>query len=132
MSEVRLNGLIVLNMHKRMGINQVIDTFARKKRGWSQKSGQNDQNIVDILFVDQLQLIYAIEFNFPEKGFFQQEQMFKTFVFGVSINVGRVRLGFPATFILLSVKHIVHLVATENGPMAVGTECTKREASDRP
>jgi len=32
MSEVRLNGLAMLNIHKEIDINQVVDTFARKKK----------------------------------------------------------------------------------------------------
>jgi len=33
MSEVRLNGLAMLNIHKEIDINQVVDTFAQKKKG---------------------------------------------------------------------------------------------------
>ncbi|KAF0727401.1 zinc finger MYM-type protein 1-like, partial [Aphis craccivora] len=32
MSEIRLNGLAMLNIHKEIDINQVVDTFARKKK----------------------------------------------------------------------------------------------------
>jgi len=32
MSEVRLNGLAMLNIHKEIDINQVVDTFTQKKK----------------------------------------------------------------------------------------------------